>query len=168
MPEQVRHDEKQMPDLSRILSAKQPLTLSGTPAGFLPWLLADLARAADKRAIFIAADEVDMRAVAATAAWFAPELDVFSYPAWDCLPYDRASPTLRVMAERLAALHRLQQPAGAPQLQLGGASCRARECQYVSHSGGGGTLKKTDQSRYVRRVCNNYNQDEPIHEQTKQ
>src|SRR3546814_10261002 len=78
MPEQVRHDEKQMPDLSRILSAKQPLTLSGTPAGFLPWLLADLARAADKRAIFIAADEVDMRAVAATAAWFAPELDVRS------------------------------------------------------------------------------------------
>src|SRR3546814_9425451 len=115
MPEQVRHDEKQMPDLSRILSAKQPLTLSGTPAGFLPWLLADLARAADKRAIFIAADEVDMRAVAATAAWFAPELDVFSYPAWDCLPYDRASPTLRVMAARPAALHRPQQPAGAPQ-----------------------------------------------------
>src|SRR3546814_7607880 len=59
-----------------------------------------------------------MRAVAATAAWFAPELDVFSYPAWDCLPYDRASPTLRVMAERLAALHRLQQPAGAPQLMV--------------------------------------------------
>ncbi|RIA46087.1 transcription-repair coupling factor [Hephaestia caeni] len=107
-----------MPDLSRILSAKQPLTLSGVPAGFMPWLLADLARAADKRAIFIAADEVDMRAVAATAAWFAPELDVFSYPAWDCLPYDRASPTLRVMAERLAALHRLQQPAGAPQLMV--------------------------------------------------
>src|SRR3546814_18775728 len=59
-----------------------------------------------------------MRAVAATAAWFAPELDVFSYPACDCLPYDRASPTLRVMAERLAALHRLQQPAGAPQLMV--------------------------------------------------
>src|SRR3546814_16752733 len=111
-------DEKQMPDLSRILSAKQPLTLSGTPAGCLPWLLADLARAADKRAIFIAADEVDMRAVAATAAWFAPELDVFSYPAWACLPYDRASPTLRVMAARLAALHRLQQPSRAPHLQV--------------------------------------------------
>src|SRR3546814_11528796 len=116
MPEQVRHDEKQMPDLSRILSAKQPLTLSGTPAGFLPWLLADLARAADKRAIFIAADEVDMRAVAATAAWFAPELDVFSYPAWDCLPYARASPPLRVMAERPAALPRPHPPAGPPHL----------------------------------------------------
>ncbi|MGN6270842.1 MAG: transcription-repair coupling factor [Sphingomonas sp.] len=107
-----------MPDLSKILSAKQPLTLSGVPAGFLPWLLADLARAAEKRAVFIAADEAEMRAVAATAAWFAPELEVFSFPAWDCLPYDRASPTLRVMAERLAALHKLQQPAKAPQLMV--------------------------------------------------
>src|SRR5690242_215251 len=107
-----------MPDLSKILSAKQPLTLSGVPAGFLPWLLADLARAAEKRAVFIAADEAEMRAVAATAAYFAPELDVFSYPAWDCLPYDRASPTLRVMAERLAALHKLQQPTKAPQLMV--------------------------------------------------
>ncbi|MCM8731322.1 transcription-repair coupling factor [Hephaestia sp. GCM10023244] len=105
-----------MPDLSKILAAKQPLTLSGTPTGFLPWLLADLARAAHTRAVFIAADEGEMRAMAATAAWFAPELDVFSYPAWDCLPYDRASPTLGVMAERLAALHRLQQPANGPQL----------------------------------------------------
>ena len=105
-----------MPDLSRILSATQPLTLAGVPAGFVPWLLADLARAADKRAVFIAADEAEMRAVVAAAAWFAPELEVFSYPAWDCLPYDRASPTLHVMAERIAALHRLQQPARGPQL----------------------------------------------------
>ena len=107
-----------MTDLHKILAADQPMTLAGVPAGFLPWLLADLARGADKRAVFIAADEAEMRAVAATAAYFAPELEVFGYPAWDCLPYDRASPTLRVMAERLAALHKLQQPAKAPQLMV--------------------------------------------------
>jgi len=107
-----------MPDLSKIISAKQPLTLSGVPAGFLPWLLADLARAADKQAMFIAADEAEMRAVAATATYFAPDIEVLSYPAWDCLPYDRASPTLRVMAERLAVLHKLQQPTKAPQLMV--------------------------------------------------
>ena len=33
-----------MPDLASILSATRPLTLSGVPAGFLPSLLADLAR----------------------------------------------------------------------------------------------------------------------------
>ncbi|MEH3037200.1 MAG: transcription-repair coupling factor [Sphingomonas adhaesiva] len=105
-----------MPDLSLILKATRPLTLSGVPGGFLPSLLADLARAAATRAVFVASDEAQMRAVAATAPYFAPELEVVQLPAWDCLPYDRASPTLRVMAERIGALHRLQQKPAAAQL----------------------------------------------------
>ena len=86
-----------MPDLKTILSAKQPLTLAGVPTGFLPSLLADLARAASTRAVFVAPDDSAMRAIAATAPFFAPELEVLTFPAWDCLPYDRASPSLRVM-----------------------------------------------------------------------
>lgn len=107
-----------MPNLNKILSAKAPLTLAGVPAGFEPWLLADLARAAKTRAVFVAPDEAAMRAIASTAPTFAPELEVLTFPAWDCLPYDRASPTLRVMAERMATLHRLQQVAKGPQLLL--------------------------------------------------
>ena len=103
-------------NLSRILKASQPLTLSAVPQGFLPWLLADLARAAKGRTVFIAADDVQMRAVADAAVYFAPELSVLGYPAWDCLPYDRASPSLRASAERLATLHALQKPAKGPQL----------------------------------------------------
>jgi len=105
-----------MPDLKIILSARRPLTLAGVATGFQPWMLTDLARAAPGGAVFIAPDEAAMRAVAATAPYFAPELEVLAYPAWDCLPYDRASPTLRVMAERLATLHALQAPAKAPRL----------------------------------------------------
>ncbi|WP_404369214.1 transcription-repair coupling factor [Sphingomonas sp. MMS24-J45] len=107
-----------MPNLSKILSAKAPLTLAGVPTGFEPWLLADVARAAKTRAVFVAPDEAAMRAIASTATTFAPELEVLTFPAWDCLPYDRASPTLRVMAERMATLYRLQQPAKGPQLLL--------------------------------------------------
>ncbi|CAN5374696.1 transcription-repair coupling factor [soil metagenome] len=88
------------------------------PGGFLPWLLADLARASTTRAVFIAPDEAAMRSIASTAHYFAPELEVITFPAWDCLPYDRASPTLRVMAERLAALHRLQATPKGAQLVL--------------------------------------------------
>jgi transcription-repair coupling factor (superfamily II helicase) len=105
-----------MSDLQRILSAGRPMTLSGTPAGFLPWLAADLARAAKGRAVFIAPDEAAMRALADAAAYFAPELDVLAFPAWDCLPYDRSSPSLRSTAERLATLHGLQRKAEKPQL----------------------------------------------------
>ena len=110
-----------MPDLKTILAAKAPLTLAGVPTGFQPSLLADLARAAG-RVVFVAADDAAMRAIAATAPFFAPELEVVTFPAWDCLPYDRASPTLRVMAERVAALHRLQARAKGPQLVLATAN----------------------------------------------
>ncbi|MAC11571.1 MAG: transcription-repair coupling factor, partial [Sphingorhabdus sp.] len=97
-----------MPDLSRITQAKRPLTLSSVPVGFLPWLLADLARAAKGRAVYIAPEETEMRAVAEAAQYFAPELEVLEFPAWDCLPYDRASPSLPVTSRRMATLAALQ------------------------------------------------------------
>ncbi|MGI8704795.1 MAG: transcription-repair coupling factor [Sphingomicrobium sp.] len=107
--------------LQHILGARQPLTLAGVPAGFLPWLAADIARAAHSRSkpargVIIAADESAMRALADTVPLFAPEVEVLTLPAWDCLPYDRASPALRVMAERLSTLNALQQPLDKPQL----------------------------------------------------
>ena len=113
--------------LNRILDAKDPLTLASVPSGFLPWLAADLARAAHgtgqgNRAVVIAADEAAMRALQDTVPIFAPEVEVLSFPAWDCLPYDRASPALRVMAERLATLEKLQAKRKGPQLLIATAN----------------------------------------------
>ena len=108
-----------MTDLQKILSAKRPMTLAGVPSGFLPWLAADLARAAalrNARAVFIAPDEAAMRAIVDAAHYFAPELETLSFPAWDCLPYDRSSPSLRSTSERLATLHALQRKLDGPQL----------------------------------------------------
>jgi transcription-repair coupling factor (superfamily II helicase) len=97
-----------MPDISRILAAKTPLTLSSIARGAQPLVMADLARAAKNRAVFVAPDDAAMRAIADAAGFFAPDLEVIEFPAWDCLPYDRASPALSVSARRLSALHRLQ------------------------------------------------------------
>ena len=109
--------------LQRVLRANQPLTLAGVPTGFLPWLAADLARAAhgsskDGRAVAIVADEAAMRAMAETIPLFAPEVGVLTLPGWDCLPYDRVSPALAVMAERLATLNALQIKQTKPQLVI--------------------------------------------------
>ena len=76
--------------------------------GAQPLVMADLARASTGRAVFIAPDDAAMRGIVEAAAFFAPELDVIEFPAWDSLPYDRASPALSISARRLAALHRLQ------------------------------------------------------------
>ena len=105
-----------MPDLSRILKARQPLTLAQVARGAQPLVMADLARASTGRAVFIAPDDAAMRSVVDAAAFFAPELEVIEVPAWDSLPYDRASPALAISARRLAALHRLQ--AGKARAQL--------------------------------------------------
>lgn len=105
-----------MPDLSHILSANAPLTLSSLPRGAQPLVLSDLARAAKGRAVFIAPDDAAMRSVAEAARFFAPEVEVLEFPAWDCLPYDRASPALSVSAARLSALFRMQRPSSSSQL----------------------------------------------------
>ncbi|MGE0179450.1 MAG: CarD family transcriptional regulator, partial [Sphingomonas sp.] len=112
-----------MPDLQKILGAAAPLTLAGVPAGFQPWLAADLARAVPgkskgARAVFIMPDEAAMRALADTAHYFAPELETLTFPAWDCLPYDRSSPSLRSTSERLATLQALQRQSARPQLLI--------------------------------------------------
>jgi transcription-repair coupling factor (superfamily II helicase) len=109
--------------LQRVLRANKPLTLAGVPTGFLPWLAADLARAAHGsskggRAVAIVADEAAMRAMAETIPLFAPEVGVLTLPGWDCLPYDRVSPALAVMAERLATLNELQIKQTKPQLVI--------------------------------------------------
>lgn len=111
-----------MIDIQRIVQAKSPLTLASAPVGFLPLLMADLARAAAMkgdsggRAVFIAPDEATMRALVDAARYFAPELKTSWMPAWDCLPYDRSSPSLKVSADRLAALAALQIKPSGPEL----------------------------------------------------
>ncbi len=105
-----------MPDFSKILAARSPLTFARVVRGSQPLVMADLARAAKGRAVFIAPDEAAMRVTSEVARYFAPELDIIEFPAWDSLPYDRASPALSISAQRLSALHRLQ--AGKPTAQL--------------------------------------------------
>ncbi|MFA7585267.1 MAG: transcription-repair coupling factor, partial [Novosphingobium sp.] len=108
-----------MADLNRILSAQGPLTLASVARGSQPLVLADLARAArvkGARAVFVAPDDAAMRAIVDAAQFFAPELECMEFPAWDCLPYDRASPALAISARRLATLNRLQGKPQGPQL----------------------------------------------------
>ncbi len=108
-----------MINIRAFTAARAPLTLARCAAGFLPWLMADAARAAfvsKSRAVFIAADDAGARGLAEAAGFFAPEIDIITLPAWDCLPYDRASPSLRAGAERLAALAALAVPPTSAQL----------------------------------------------------
>ncbi|HYE00699.1 MAG TPA: transcription-repair coupling factor, partial [Alphaproteobacteria bacterium] len=51
-------------------------------------------------------------------AFFAPELEVLQFPAWDVLPYDRVSPNNAIVSRRIDVLTRLLAPAERPRLLL--------------------------------------------------
>ena len=105
--------------IDAIVKANHPLRLTGAPAGLLPLLMAGLARAAGldgARAVIIAADDAAGRAIFDAVPFFAPDVTPIWLPAWDCLPYDRASPAQKVMAERLAGLAALAQPVAGAEL----------------------------------------------------
>ncbi len=87
---------------------RSTVAIEGAPPGFDACVLADLVHA-DKirRIVFIARDGERQAALCDALAFFAPDVEVVAFPAWDCLPYDRVSPNQEVVATRMAALTRL-------------------------------------------------------------
>jgi transcription-repair coupling factor (superfamily II helicase) len=60
--------------------------------------------APDSPILFVARDGQRLPAIAETLAFADPGLPVLELPAWDCLPYDRVSPSSDAAARRLDAL----------------------------------------------------------------
>ncbi len=99
--------------------AKQPgrLAVTGAPSGYDAFLAVEAVRRSDGVVVFVASDDVHAASVVEAARFFAPALAVLSFPAWDCLPYDRVSPKPDIAATRLATLAKLARADG-PQAAL--------------------------------------------------
>src|SRR5262245_11510700 len=98
------------------------------------------AEAALKRggaSLYIARDDRYAMMAISAARFFAPGLDVASLPAWDCLPYDRVSPSPGAAALRCATLARMAGRAasksGAPMLVVTTASSAVQRVPPRSH-----------------------------------
>ncbi len=83
------------------------ITVHGAPEGADALAVAEAARHHDGVTLVIARDASRAAAMAAGARFFAPNVPVMQLPAWDCLPYDRMSPSPEVVARRMAALSAL-------------------------------------------------------------
>ena len=97
------------------ISVPSRVTIGNAPIGHDIRVLAELAgRSLGTPIIHVALDDVRAAVIADALSFFAPECEVVSFPAWDCLPYDRISPHADIAADRLAALSRLQRTFKAP------------------------------------------------------
>jgi len=90
-------------DVKRIVAAQSALTLSHVPDGMDAFILAELARVG-KPVAYVVSDGQRLQNLEQTLSFAAPDIPVLSLPAWDCLPYDRVSPSADVSARRLSAL----------------------------------------------------------------
>ncbi len=104
---------------AELLDPGRPLTLAGVADGAEGLVVADLARAVAARAdapatslLVVCRDGPRMAALARALGFFAPDLAVLEFPAWDCLPYDRVSPHAGFVAQRMTALSRLARVKG--------------------------------------------------------
>ncbi|MCP5367107.1 MAG: transcription-repair coupling factor [Hyphomicrobiales bacterium] len=103
-----------MKNITDILKFAGRTTIAGAPGGVDSLVLADLARAAAaagaQGVVFVARDDRRLAEAAAALAFFAPDLECLEFPAWDCLPYDRVSPNVEIVARRIDTLTRLLHP----------------------------------------------------------
>ena len=101
-----------MTSLSAALSQAGQSTICGIPDGVDALFLAQTARDVPLL-VYVARDDALASRMVEALTFFAPELNVLDFPAWDCLPYDRVSPNVDVVARRIDTMTRLlSQPRG--------------------------------------------------------
>lgn len=80
---------------------------SGVPEGLDALLLAELARNAGAPILHVARDGNRLVTLEEAIAFFAPDIEVLAFPAWDGVPYDRVAPNAETIARRIATLSEL-------------------------------------------------------------
>ncbi|KEC55116.1 transcription-repair coupling factor [Bartonella koehlerae] len=82
------------------------MIFDGITDGFEAFALAQLSSkiAQDKPLVYVIRDGTKIAHLQQILNFIEPNLPVLQFPAWDCLPYDRVSPGIAVMARRLSAL----------------------------------------------------------------
>ncbi|QIB35840.1 transcription-repair coupling factor [Ancylobacter pratisalsi] len=108
-----------LPNLTSRLAPGRTLTLCNVPTGMEGLVVADLARALAAKVdapwptlMVICRDAERMAEMERGLGFFAPGVEVLPFPAWDCLPYDRASPNAAIIARRMTTLARLARVKG--------------------------------------------------------
>ncbi|MEO1106551.1 MAG: transcription-repair coupling factor [Pseudomonadota bacterium] len=86
------------------MKAPNHVTVGGAPEGYDAQLVLNEIARSSAPVCHVARDDKRMEAMRAALAFFAPDMPVFVFPGWDCLPYDRVSPNADIAAARVATL----------------------------------------------------------------
>ena len=91
--------------VDRLLKGKRAIA-GGVPEGLDALLLAELARheGAGGAVLHVAREANRLATLEEAIPFFAPDVEVLSFPAWDGVPYDRVAPNAETIAQRIETL----------------------------------------------------------------
>jgi transcription-repair coupling factor (superfamily II helicase) len=97
-----------MTNLDSLFQHRGKHEIAATPEGHDAFVLGGaVARGAAKTLLFVCRDDGRMARTQQALQFFYPAIEVLTFPAWDCLPYDRVSPNPEITSRRIDALTRL-------------------------------------------------------------
>ena len=86
------------------MAEKNRITVGGAPEGLDAQLILQEVQRGAAPVVHICRDDKRLQSVQESLRFFDPQMPVLTFPAWDCLPYDRVSPNPDVSAARMATL----------------------------------------------------------------
>lgn len=81
--------------------------LSSVPSDYTPFLLAEMMKTSKRDILYVASSGKELEQVASVFSFLAPETEVLKFPAWDTVPYDRVSPNVNIVGQRLETLSKI-------------------------------------------------------------
>lgn len=79
-------------------------TISSVPDGYDALLLDGFVKEGAKDVLYIVSDGMALERTAEVLAYLNPKLEILKFPAWDTVPYDRVSPNVNIVAQRVETL----------------------------------------------------------------
>ncbi len=135
-------------DLESLTGFVGELSVGGAPEGLDALAMVQSIKARAVMGLFVARDEVRASNVYDCVRFFAPDLPVVLLPAWDCLPYDRVSPSAMISARRAAQLAKLagRTKGDGPFLVITSVQSMLQRLPPISVLSGGGFVAKTGET----------------------
>ncbi len=99
---------EQTAEIIDVAKGQSAETLHGVPHGYDALYVSNLVqKAPSKTVLHIATDDLAAARLEEGISFFAPDVEILKFPAWDCLPYDRVSPSSDIIGERVKTLTKL-------------------------------------------------------------
>ena len=82
-------------------------TFSSVPPGFDAFWLKNAINETDKTFLYVVSNGFELFQTAEIVKYLNPQIEVLVFPAWDTVPYDRSSPNINIVSQRLETLSKL-------------------------------------------------------------